>query len=71
MVNDKYITNMDRMFYGSQTTSLDLSSFDTSNITYMTNMFASSKVTSGYARNKDETDKFNGLIGRAIFTVKN
>ena len=71
MVNDKYITNMDRMFYNSQATTLDLSSFDTSNVTNMSNMFASSKVTSGYARNQTEADKFNNLIGSTIFTVKN
>ena len=37
----------------------------------MSRMFASSKVTSGYARNQDEADKFNNSIGSTVFTVKN
>ena len=65
------VANMSYMFWNSQATSLDLSSFDTSKVTNMSRMFASSKVTSGYARNQDEADKFNGLIGRTVFTVKN
>mgnify|MGYP004619478269 FL=1 len=46
MVNDKYVTDMSRMFKGSQATSLDLSSFDTSNVTNMNSMFSGSQATS-------------------------
>ncbi len=46
MINDKYITNMSYMFYNSQATSLDLSSFDTSNVTDMSSMFNDSQATS-------------------------
>ena len=43
--NNKSVTTMARMFYGSSATTLDLSSFDTSNVTNMSNMFNSSKAT--------------------------
>ena len=43
---NKSVTNMHAMFYESQATSLDLSSFDTSNVTNMSQMFSNSKVTS-------------------------
>ena len=46
MVNDKYVTNMSGMFWGSQATSLDLSSFDTSKVNYMDTMFYDSQATS-------------------------
>ena len=65
------VTNMKNMFSNSQATTLDLSSFDTTNVTNMTGMFTASKVTSGYARNQTEADKFNNLIGSNVFTVKN
>ena len=45
-INDKYITNMSYMFYMSQATSIDLSSFDTSKVTNMSNMFRNSQATS-------------------------
>ncbi len=44
--NNPNITNMSGMFYYSQATSLDLSSFDTSKVTNMSNMFRNSKATS-------------------------
>ena len=46
MINDKPIVAMSAMFTLSNTTSIDLSSFDTSNVTDMSQMFNSSKVTS-------------------------
>ena len=64
------VTRMEYMFSNSQATSLDLSGFDTSNVNDMSGIFTSSKVTSGYARNQDEADKFNGLIGSNVFSVK-
>ena len=45
-INDKPIVSMKSMFHGSKATSLDLSSFDTSNVTNMSNMFQESKATS-------------------------
>ena len=44
-INDKPIVSMSHMFYKSNATSLDLSSFDTSNVTNMSSMFADSKAT--------------------------
>ena len=46
MVNDKYVTDMSGMFFSSQATSLDLSSFDTSKVNYMDTMFYDSQATS-------------------------
>ena len=43
-VNNYPITDMVSMFAGSQATSIDLSSFDTSNVTYMNSMFAESQA---------------------------
>ena len=45
-INNKPITSMNHMFYGSSATTLDLSSFDTSNVTDMSYMFQGSAVTS-------------------------
>ena len=45
-INGKKITNMSCMFQNSKATSIDLSSFDTSNVTNMSYMFAYSAVTS-------------------------
>ena len=44
-INDKPIVSMSHMFYKSNAASLDLSSFDTSNVTNMSSMFADSKAT--------------------------
>ena len=41
------------MFQQSQATTLDLSSFDTSNVTDMTYMFLLSQATTGYAKNSN------------------
>ena len=45
-INNKPIVSMSYTFSGSQATSIDLSSFDTSNVTDMSNMFAYSQATS-------------------------
>ena len=43
-VNDKPVVSMANMFLESQTTTIDLSNFDTSNVTNMGGMFTGSKV---------------------------
>ena len=45
MINDKPIVSMSHMFDSSKATNLDLSSFDTSNVTNMGGMFLSSAAT--------------------------
>ena len=45
-INNKPIVSMSYMFTGSAATSIDLSSFDTSNVTNMSLMFADSSATS-------------------------
>ena len=45
-INDKPIVSMDRMFYESKAESIDVSSFDTSNVTNMSRMFESSAAIS-------------------------
>ena len=57
----------------SKTTSIDLSSLDTSKITDMSDMFYYSKATIGYARTQEDADKFNSSSNKQtglIFTVK-
>ena len=44
-INNKPIVSMSYTFSGSQATSIDLSSFDTSNVTDMSNMFEGSQAT--------------------------
>ena len=44
-INDKPVVSMSDMFYKSQATTLDLSSFNTSNVTNMYSMFVYSQVT--------------------------
>ena len=68
--NTSNVTSMGSMFAMVPCTSLDLSSFDTSKVTSMGGMFSESKITSGYARNQEEADKFNDEAGSTIFTVK-
>ena len=43
--NNKNVTDMGYMFYNSSSTTLDLSSFDTSEVTIMSNMFRNSSAT--------------------------
>ena len=47
------------MFYNSQATSLNLSSFDTSKVTTMSYMFRHSQATTGYARTQADANRFN------------
>ena len=64
---------MSFMFNSSQATTLDLSSFDTSNVTNMEKMFYSSKATTGYARTQADADKFNASSSKPTdlnFVVK-
>ena len=55
---------MDYMFYGSSATTLDLSSFNTSNVTSMDYMFYGSSATTGYARTQADANKFNATTGK-------
>ena len=50
---------MDYMFYQSSAPSLDLSSFNMSNVTNTKAMFSHAKATTGYARTQADADKFN------------
>ena len=65
-INNKPIVSMYRMFGYSNASSLDLSSFDTSNVTNMSSMFSSSKATtldvSNFDTSKvtDMSDMFSG-----------
>ena len=64
---------MTSMFNGSQATTLDLSSFDTSKVTDMTSMFNGSQATIGYARTQADADRFNASSGKPaglVFVVK-
>ncbi|MDD6272405.1 MAG: BspA family leucine-rich repeat surface protein, partial [bacterium] len=68
------VTSMANMFDGSKVTTLDLSSFDTSKVTNMSDMFYDSQATTGYARTKDDADKFNSSINKPsslTFATKN
>ena len=59
VLGENSVNNMYRMFNSSQATSLDLSSFNTSNVTTMANMFSSTQATTGYARTQTDADNFN------------
>ena len=64
---------MSWMFYQSVATSLDLSSFDTTNVTDMSKMFYNSKATTGYARSQEDADRFNASSNKPsglTFVVK-
>lgn len=70
-INDKPIVSMNGMFSGSQATSLDLSSFNTSNVTDMSEMFSYSSVTTGYAKTCEDAARLNSSSNRPLtFTVK-
>ena len=61
------------MFYISKATTLDLSSFDTSKVTSMGNMFGASAATTGYARTEEDADRFNASSNKPsglTFVVK-
>ena len=53
------ITDMSNMFLSCSATSLDLSSFNTSNVTNMYGMFGDCSATTGYARTQADADKLN------------
>ena len=55
-INNKPVVSMSFMFYDSKATSIDLSSFDTSNVTSMSNMFRSSESTSIDVSNFDTSN---------------
>ena len=64
---------MSSMFQNSSATTLDLSSFNTSNVTNMSYMFHESSATKGYARTQTDADKFNSSSGKPAglnFVVK-
>ena len=67
---------MSKIFYGNNLLeSLDLSDFNTSNVTNMSGMFELSTATTGYAKDADTAAKFNDSSVTKIpdtlkFTVK-
>ena len=72
-INDKPIVDMYYMFSNSKATSIDLSSFDTSNVTDMSGMFYYSITTTGYARSQEDADRFNASSNKPselTFVVK-
>ena len=67
-INDKPIVSMARMFTGSKATSIDLSSFDTSNVINMEAMFARSMAT---RLNLDSFDTSKVTSMRTMFSDSN
>ena len=55
-INNKPVVSMSHMFYYSKATSIDLSSFDTSNVTNMSDMFRNSAATSIDVSNFDTSN---------------
>ncbi len=66
-INDKPIVSMYQMFYNSKAKSIDLSSFDTSNVTDMTRMFESSAATEIKGLENFDTSKVTNMSG--MFSV--
>ena len=67
------VTNMNYMFYSSPSTTLDLSSFNISNVTDMEGMFSLSSATKGYARTQADANRFNASSNKPsglTFVVK-
>ncbi len=62
-INDKPIVSMTRMFSNSQATTLDLSSFNTSNITNMISMFDGSTATEIKGLSDFNTSKVTDMSG--------
>ena len=60
-INDKPIVSMYQMFYQSKATSIDVSSFDTSNVIGMRDMFKKSKATEIKGLNKFDTSKVTSM----------
>ena len=71
-INDKPVYDMSLMFANSQATSIDLSSFDTSNVIYMTGMF-SNVVVEELDLSSFNTNKVINMIDmfRGSFSLKN
>ena len=67
-INNKPVVSMSYMFLDSQATSIDLSSFDTSNVVNMRNMFSSSQATTLDLSNFD-TRNVENMYG--MFSSKN
>jgi surface protein len=55
-INNKPIVSMSYMFGGSKATTLDVSNFDTSKVTYMNGMFSNSKATTLDVSNFDTSN---------------
>ena len=55
-INNKPVVSMSHMFYYSKATSIDLSSFDTSNVTNMSDMFRNSAATTLDVSNFDTSN---------------
>ena len=62
-INDKPIVDMNRMFQNSKATSIDVSSFDTSNVTSMNMMFYFSAATEIKGLEKFNTSKVTNMGG--------
>ena len=73
--NTSKVSSMSSMFTGSKVATLNLSSFDTSNVTLvnMSDIFRNSAATTGYARTQVDADKFNNSSNKPsslTFVVK-
>ena len=67
------VTNMDSMFSNSKAAVLDLSSFDTSNVTSINQTFKDCSAKVGYAKTQQDADKLNNSTGKPsglTFVVK-
>ena len=62
-INGKLVTSMALMFYNSKASSIDLSNFDTSNVTNMNWMFASSQATEIKGLNSFNTSNVTNMAG--------
>ncbi len=62
-INNKPITSMSYMFYKSQAMTLDVSNFDTFNVTNMKNMFAYNKSTKINGLDKFDTRNVTNMCG--------
>ena len=61
-INNKPIVSMSNIFFQSQATSIDLSSFDTTNVTNMINMFSHSQATQ-FDLSSFDTSKVTNMFG--------
>ena len=60
-INDKPIVSMRNMFLNTKTTSIDLSSFDTSNVVNMEKMFLNATAVTSYDFSKFNTSKVTNM----------